>query len=103
MRYNSLQSQLREQRRASGLTQAALAAKSGTGRVTIARLEAGAAQDFRLGTLSRLCDALGLELAAVPRGARPAQETLLARERERSRRIDARRRHALLAARLLTA
>ena len=80
-----------------------LAAKSGAGRVTIARLEAGVAQDFRVGTLSRLCDALGLELAAVPRGGLPAQETMLARERERARRLDARRRHAVLAARLLSA
>ena len=103
MRYNPLRSQLREQRRAKGLSQAALAAKSGAGRVTIARIEAGAEQDFRVGTLSRLCDALGLELAAVPHGSQPAQETLLARERERSRRIDARRRHAMLAARLLAA
>ncbi len=103
MRHNPLQAELRRARRAAGLSQAALAAKSGTGRVTIARLEAGAAQDFRLGTLARLCDALGLELAALPRGARPAQETLLARERERARRLDARRRHAALAARLLAA
>jgi transcriptional regulator with XRE-family HTH domain len=92
---------LRAARRAGGLSQAALAAKSGTGRVTIARLEAGAVQDFRVGTLGRLCEALGLELAAVPRGASAARETLLARERERARRLDLRRRHAALAARLL--
>jgi len=98
-----LHAQVRDARRAQGLSQAALAAKSGAGRVTIARLEAGAAQDFRVGTLSRLCEALGLELAAMPRGGQPAQETLLARERERARRLDARRRHAALAARLLAA
>lgn len=92
---------VRSARRARGLTQAALAGLSGAGRVTIARLEAGAAQDFRLGTLQRICDALGLELAALPRGAQEAQETLLARERERARRLDARQRHAALAARLL--
>lgn len=103
MRHSSLHTQLREQRRARGLTQAALAAQSGTGRVTIARLEAGTPQDFRVGTLSRLCDALGLELAALPRGAQPAQETLIARARERMRRLDLRRRHAALAARLLAA
>jgi transcriptional regulator with XRE-family HTH domain len=90
-------------RRARGLSQAALAARSGAGRVTIARLEAGAAQDFRVGTLTRLCEALDLELTASPRGARPAQETRLARERERGRRLDLRRRHAVLAARLLAA
>lgn len=94
---------MRRRRQASGLSQAALAAKSGAGRVTIARLEAGSAQDFRLGTLSRLCEALGLELAVLPRGGLPAQETAFARERERARRLDARRRHAALAARLLAA
>jgi len=103
MRNISLTATLRGARRRQGLSQAALAASSGAGRVTIARLEAGAAQDFRLGTLSRLCDALGLELAALPCGAQSAQETLLARERERGRRLDARRRHAVLAARLLAA
>lgn len=103
MRHHELYTQLRRQRRARGLTQAALALQSGAGRVTIARLEAGSAQDFRLGTLSRLCEALGLELAALPRGGLPAQETALARERERGRRLDARRRHAALAARLLAA
>lgn len=103
MRYNPLTAQLREARRAGGLSQAALAHKSGAARVTIARLEAGAAQDFRLGTLSRLCAALGLELAAVARGAGPRSETMLARERARGRRIDLRRRHAALAAQLLAA
>jgi transcriptional regulator with XRE-family HTH domain len=103
MRHTLLHAQLRRQRRASGLSQAALAAKSGAGRVTIARLETGSAQDFRLGTLSRLCEALGLELAALPRGGLPALETARERERERGRRLDARRRHAVLAARLLAA
>jgi transcriptional regulator with XRE-family HTH domain len=95
--------ELRAARRARGLSQAALAQRSGAARVTIARLEAGAAQDFRVATLERLCEALDLELAALPRGARRLHETLLARERERARRLDARRRHAALAARLLAA
>jgi transcriptional regulator with XRE-family HTH domain len=103
MRHSELHLQLRRQRRASGLSQTALAARSGAGRVTIARLEAGSAQDFRLGTLSRLCEALGLELAALPRGGLRAQETAIAREHDRARRLDARRRHAALAARLLAA
>ena len=98
-----LSSTLRDARRRLRMSQAALAAASDTGRVTIARLEAGSTQDFRLGTLSRLCDALGLELAALPRGGQSAQETLLARERERMRRLDLRRRHCALAARLLAA
>ena len=103
MRNNPLHALLREARRRKGLSQAALAEASGTGRITIARLEAGAAGDFRVGTLARLCEALGLELSAAPRELRPVQETLLARERERIRRLDMRRRHAALAARLLAA
>jgi transcriptional regulator with XRE-family HTH domain len=98
-----LHARLRRARRDRGLSQAELAARAGAGRVTIARLEAGAAQDFRLGTLARLCTALDLELAALPRGGEAAQETRLARERERSRRLEARLRHAALAARLLAA
>lgn len=100
---SSLPARLRQSRRDKGLSQAELAARAGTGRVTIARLEAGAAQDFRLGTLARLCEALDLELAAVPRGGEAVQEARLARERERARRLDLRRRHAALAARLLAA
>lgn len=103
MRYTEVGARVRAARRLAGLSQAALAAKSGTSRVTIARLEAGSSQDFRVGTLSRLCEALGLELAAVPRGAQPAQEALLAREQERARCLDRWRRHAVLAARLLAA
>jgi HTH-type transcriptional regulator / antitoxin HipB len=103
MRNNPLHALLRQARRRKGLSQAALAAASGTGRITIARLEAGGAGDFRVGTLARLCDALDLELAAAPRGPRPSQEALLAREHERIRRLDLRRRHAALAARLLAA
>jgi HTH-type transcriptional regulator/antitoxin HipB len=101
MRNIPLHEAMRHARREKGMTQAELAARSGAGRVTISRLEAGAVQDFRLGTLSRLCSALDLELAAMPRGVRPAQETALARERERAHRLDARRRHAALAAGLL--
>jgi len=101
MRPHSLQAQLRAARHAKALSQAALAARSGTSRVTIARLEAGSARDFRVGTLARLCEALGLELTALSPGARPDLETLLAREQERARRLDRRRRHAVLAAGLL--
>ncbi len=98
-----LASQLRDRRRAVGLTQAGLAERSGTGRVTIARLEAGGPQDVRLGTLVRLCDALGLEIAAIASGGLQASETRLARAQERARRLDARRRHATLAAQLSAA
>lgn len=103
MRYPKLREALRSARRERGWTQAGLAAQSGTSRVTIARLEAGSAGDVRMGTVGTLCKALGLELAVGPAGSGPALETRLERERERSRRLDLSRRHALLAARLLSA
>lgn len=103
MRYTLLRHQVRAARRQKALSQAALAARSGTSRVTIARVEAGSPQDFRVGTISRLCEALGLELTAEPRGALLSLETRLLRERERASRLDRRRRHAVLAARLLAA
>jgi transcriptional regulator with XRE-family HTH domain len=102
MIHKALREALCSARREKGLTQAALAARSGTSRVTIARLEAGSAADVRMGTVTSLCEALELELKVEPVGSGPAFETRLARERERSRRLDLRRRHALLAARLLS-
>lgn len=102
MRYIPLHEVLRNARKEKGISQTDLAARSGAGRVTISRLEAGSVQDFRLGTLSRLCRALDLELAAVPRNpSRDREQAALAREHERARRLDARRRHAALAAGLL--
>jgi hypothetical protein len=54
-------------------------------------------------TLARLCEALELELLVCPRGQQSNHEAHLAREQERARRLDRRRRHAVLAVRLLTA
>jgi transcriptional regulator with XRE-family HTH domain len=101
VRYNDVVAQVREARRRKALSQAALAERSGVSRVTIARVEGGSLQDFRLGTLVRLCDALDLELGARPREAMSALPVLLARERARAERLDRRCRHAVLAARLL--
>jgi transcriptional regulator with XRE-family HTH domain len=101
MRYDALREPLRRARLSLALTQEALATRSGTSRVTIARLEAGSAQDVRLGTIASLCQALSLELVLAPAGSRESLETRLARERERTERIERRRAHAALAARLL--
>lgn len=101
MRYNELCHQLREARHQKGWSQASLAVRSGVSRVTIARAEAGSTQDLRMGTLLRLCEALDLHLVARPGEAPPASEAVLARERERGRRLERRGRHAALAARLL--
>jgi transcriptional regulator with XRE-family HTH domain len=98
-----LAEQIRAARRQQGLTQVALAERSEVSRVTIARVESGAPQDLRAGTIGRLCEALGLEMAALPLGSQSRLEKLLARERERTRRVERRRDHAVLAARLLAA
>ena len=103
MRYSRLRVQLRDARREQALSQSALAALSGTSRVTIARLEGGTAQDVRTGTLERLCRALGLDLTAVPAGSQAVAERMLAREQDRARRLERRLQHAALAARLLAA
>jgi transcriptional regulator with XRE-family HTH domain len=102
MRYSRLRDQLRQARRRESLSQAALAARSGTSRVTIARLEAGSARDVRVGTVARVAEALGLEVAAVPLGGAPVLERRLAREQERARQLDRRLVHARLAVHLLT-
>ena len=103
MGYSRLREQLRDARRRQSLSQAALAARSGISRVTIARLEAGSARDVRVGTVARVGAALGLEVAAVPLGGEPLLERRLAREQERARRLERRLGHAMLAARLLAA
>jgi len=103
VRYSLLRDQIRRARREQSLTQHALARRSGVSRVTIARLETGSARDVRAGTVERVCEALGLEAAAVPAGAPPALERALAREKETVRRLERRLAHAELAARLLAA
>ena len=101
MRHDALRGQLKRARQQKALSQAALAARSGASRVTIARLESGARQDLRVGTIARLCEALDLELSALPAGGQAAHETLLARERTRARTLERRLAHVLIAARLL--
>jgi transcriptional regulator with XRE-family HTH domain len=101
MRYDALRAQLRAARRQKGLSQEALAARSGASRVTIARFETGTSHDVRVETLARLCEALELELGVRPQGVGQGPERQLAREQERARRLDRRRRHAVLAVRLV--
>jgi transcriptional regulator with XRE-family HTH domain len=103
MRHTPLAIGLREARQRASLTQAALAAKAGISRVTLARFESGADQDIRVGSLGRLSAPLKLELALVPSGVHAALETRLARAEERRRRADRRAQHAALAAHLLSA
>jgi len=99
---HTLANALREARQRASLTQATLAEKAGTSRVTLARFESGADQDIRVGSLERLAVPLALELALLARGAQAALETRLAREQERRRRAERRAQHAALAASLLS-
>jgi transcriptional regulator with XRE-family HTH domain len=98
---SELPRRLRAARRARRLTQAALAAATGVSRVTIARIESGERHNLRLETLARLQRALGPELDAARANVGSAMhERRLARALARERRLDARRRHAVLAVRL---
>lgn len=57
---------LESARKAQGLTQEDLAARAGTSRVTVGRVEAGF--DPKLATVYEMARALGLELMVVPKG-----------------------------------
>ena len=61
----SLHDDLRTQRIALGISQSKLAELSGVSRPTIARLEGG--QDISLSNLNRISDALGMNLALLPK------------------------------------
>lgn len=56
---------LRNVRRRMDITQEDLAEKSGVSRATISYLESGAATDTTVSTLTKLADALGLEVSEL--------------------------------------
>ncbi len=62
---NRLGDRIQELRKAKGLTQEALAAKSGLHRVYLAQLESGRNQNPQLDTLQRLAKALGVSLGEL--------------------------------------
>jgi transcriptional regulator with XRE-family HTH domain len=101
MDLNALRSKVRSARQELDLSQAVVAKRSGASRVTIARFESGDDQDLRLGTLMRVCDALGLEVAILPQGDADPDGRQLEHERQHRRRLIRRLQHAALAARLL--
>jgi len=68
--------QVREARRAQGLTQAALAAELGISRTTLSLLESGLVQDLGIRKVIRILDRLGLELTTRPEGAPPTLEEI---------------------------
>ena len=63
-------------RKTAGLTQQALAERTGLSRMAVQKLESGAV-DPRLSTLEVAARALGLELMLVPAGLRPELEAFV--------------------------
>jgi len=68
--------QVRDARKAQGLTQSALAAELGISRTTLYLLESGLVQDLGIRKVIRILDRLGLELATRPAGAPPTLEEI---------------------------
>ena len=64
----SILAELEAARKATALTQAELAHRSGVNRMTVSRIEAGL--DPKLSTLQELARAMGMELMLVPRALR---------------------------------
>ncbi len=69
---SSIVNEIANARKASGMTQAQLAQRSGVNRMTVGRIEAGF--DPRLSTLQELARAMGMEIMLVPRELRPEVE-----------------------------
>lgn len=67
---------IRRTRKEKRLTQAALAASVGIGRMTLSQIEHGAITEIGIRKVIRLLEYLGLELAVRPAGAPPTLEEL---------------------------
>ena len=68
--------QVRDARKAQGLTQSALAAELGISRTTLSLLESGMVQELGIRKVIRILDRLGLELTTRPAGAPPTLEEI---------------------------
>jgi transcriptional regulator with XRE-family HTH domain len=68
--------QVREARKGQGLTQTALAAKTGISRTTLSLLESGMIQELGIRKVIRILDRLGFELTTRPAGAPPTLEEI---------------------------
>ena len=67
---------IRQVRKEKRLTQAAVAAAVGIGRITLSQIENGSIQEIGIRKVMRLLDYLGLELVVRPAGAPPTLEEL---------------------------
>ena len=72
MDFQDIGQRIRDTRRDSKLTQAALASQLGMSRATISGIERGTVPDIGVRKLMRVCDALGLELRAQSQQKRPS-------------------------------
>jgi transcriptional regulator with XRE-family HTH domain len=78
MRLTEVGSALKKARKAAKLAQEQLAAPLGMSRATISAIESGRCQEIGFSKLAALLDAVGLELAVVPRSSRPTIDELRA-------------------------
>jgi len=69
--HRDIAAQLRARLAQRGLTQAELREAAGVSQRTLTNV-LGGEQDFKVSTLLALADRLGLDVALVPKGARPA-------------------------------
>lgn len=84
----SIGPRLRALREAAGMTQDDVSAASGMAVPNISRMESGTV-DFRLSSLTRILDAMDLDIAFVPRDAPTSIRTVARRAEEGRARLDA--------------
>jgi len=78
MRLTEIGLQLKEARRAAGISQAELAAPLGMSRATVSAIESGRCEEIGATKLAALLERVGLELSAGPRRMRPTLDELRA-------------------------
>jgi transcriptional regulator with XRE-family HTH domain len=78
MRLTEIGLQLKEARRAAGISQAELAAPLGMSRATVSAIESGRCEEIGATKLAALLERVGLELSAGPRRMRLTLDELRA-------------------------
>ena len=86
MHFGEIGAAIRSARKASGRTQAELAAALGMSRATVSAIENGTVPEIGVRKLMALAAALGLELSVGPRRGRPTLAELRAESRAEKRR-----------------
>jgi transcriptional regulator with XRE-family HTH domain len=83
MQLTELGSILKQARDNAKLSQQQLAAPLGMSRATISAIESGRCAEIGFCKLAALFDAVGVELTAIPRSARPTLDDLRSQRRDR--------------------